>query len=149
MAVEKTYIAGIGFRPATGGGGGGGSVSDTAYGVGWNGDTTTAPSRNAVYDKIQPIVVPSTVSVDVNFGSASGGEGDIATATVSASWVGASSKIICAPFAVATADHDPEDYALEGITAYATNISAGVGFDVIARAPNNTFGTYTIHCMGL
>lgn len=29
------------------------TVSDTAYGVGWDGDTTTAPSKNAVYDKIQ------------------------------------------------------------------------------------------------
>lgn len=29
-----------------------GKVSDAAYGVGWNGDTTVAPSKNAVYDKI-------------------------------------------------------------------------------------------------
>lgn len=35
--------------------GGGGSVSDTAYGSGWNGDTTTAPSKNAVYDKIETL----------------------------------------------------------------------------------------------
>jgi hypothetical protein len=34
-------------------GAGGGSVSDTAYGSGWNGDTTTAPSKNAIYDKIE------------------------------------------------------------------------------------------------
>jgi hypothetical protein len=32
---------------------GGGSVSDAAYGAGWNGDTTNAPSKNAVYDKIE------------------------------------------------------------------------------------------------
>jgi hypothetical protein len=30
-----------------------GAVSDTAYGAGWDGDTTHAPSKNAVYDKIQ------------------------------------------------------------------------------------------------
>lgn len=35
--------------------GAGGSVSDTAYGVGWDGDTTTAPSKNAVYDKIETL----------------------------------------------------------------------------------------------
>ena len=29
-----------------------GSISDTAYGSGWDGQTTTAPSQNAVYDKI-------------------------------------------------------------------------------------------------
>jgi hypothetical protein len=29
------------------------SISDTAYGAGWNGDTTNAPSKNAVYDEIE------------------------------------------------------------------------------------------------
>lgn len=33
----------------------GGSVSDTVYGAGWNGDTTVAPSKNAVYDKIETL----------------------------------------------------------------------------------------------
>jgi len=33
-------------------GGGGGSVSDTAYASSWNGVTTDAPSKNAVYDKL-------------------------------------------------------------------------------------------------
>lgn len=36
-------------------GSGGGSVSDAAYGAGWNGDTTTAPSKNAVYDKFESL----------------------------------------------------------------------------------------------
>lgn len=31
------------------------SVSDDAYGPSWNGDATTAPSKNAVYDKIETI----------------------------------------------------------------------------------------------
>lgn len=30
-----------------------GTVSDTAYGASWNGTTTVAPSKNAVYDKIE------------------------------------------------------------------------------------------------
>ena len=30
-------------------------ISDAIYGVGWNGDTTHAPSKNAVYDKIETI----------------------------------------------------------------------------------------------
>lgn len=29
------------------------NISDTTYGVGWNGDTTTAPSKNAIYDQIE------------------------------------------------------------------------------------------------
>lgn len=39
-------------------------VSDTAYGSGWNWVTTTAPSKNAVYDKINSIdwVIPSAAT---------------------------------------------------------------------------------------
>jgi len=33
----------------------GGSVSDTVYGSDWNGDTTTAASKNAIYDKIETL----------------------------------------------------------------------------------------------
>lgn len=32
------------------------AISDTAYGVSWNGDTTHAPSKNAVYDKINDMI---------------------------------------------------------------------------------------------
>jgi hypothetical protein len=31
------------------------AVSDTVYGSGWDGDTTNAPSKNAVYDKIETL----------------------------------------------------------------------------------------------
>lgn len=43
--------------PSAGGGGGGGaSVSDAAYNAGtWDGDTTNAPSKNAVRDKIEAL----------------------------------------------------------------------------------------------
>jgi hypothetical protein len=33
--------------------GGGTSVSDAVYGAAWDGVTTIAPSKNAVYDKIE------------------------------------------------------------------------------------------------
>jgi hypothetical protein len=66
----------------------GGSVSDAAYGAGWNGDTTTAPSKNAVYDKIQTLAGGSqTYSVFVynSSGSQSGNRfntfSDLMTAT--------------------------------------------------------------------
>jgi hypothetical protein len=91
----------------------------------------------------------NAVSVTVDFGSVGGGESDQVTTTVAAAWVGASTKIVCTPFAVTTADHDPDDYAAEEIVAYATNISAGVGFDVITKAPNGSFGQYVIHCVGV
>ena len=31
------------------------AISDTAYGVGWDADTTHAPSKNAIYDKIETL----------------------------------------------------------------------------------------------
>jgi hypothetical protein len=40
----------------------GGSVSDTAYGPSWDGDTTTAPSKNAVYDKIETLSAGSGIT---------------------------------------------------------------------------------------
>lgn len=36
------------------------SISDTVYGAGWNADTTHAPSKNAVYDKIETISAGTT-----------------------------------------------------------------------------------------
>jgi len=88
----------------------------------------------------------NSVAAEVDFGAA---EAPSATVTVSASWVTSSTKLVAAPFAVATADHDPDDYAAEGITAMATNIVDGVGFDVIAQAPNGTWGKYVIHTIGV
>ena|SRR5436190_2705647 len=58
---------------------GGGSVSDTVYGSGWNGDTTNAPSKNAVYDKIetltnigkQTIYIPASAMISAGTSGAS------------------------------------------------------------------------------
>ena len=47
--AEETHINGIEQ------GGGSASVSDTPYGAGWDGDTTTGASKNALYDKIETI----------------------------------------------------------------------------------------------
>jgi len=41
------------------------TVSDTVYGAGWDGDTTVAPSKNAVYDKIESIASGGD-NIDVN-----------------------------------------------------------------------------------
>lgn len=46
---------------------GSGLISDEAYGSGWNGVTTEAPSKNSVYDKIESVVT-GTVS-DTAYGS--------------------------------------------------------------------------------
>jgi len=90
-----------------------------------------------------------TATAQVDFGFLSGQESDIATVTVPATWVTSSSVIICTPLATATDDHDPDDYAIEGIKAYSTNIIDGVSFDVIASANNTTFGKYNIQAIGV
>jgi len=38
------------------------SISDTAYGASWNGVTDVAPSKNAVYDKIETISAGSGIA---------------------------------------------------------------------------------------
>lgn len=86
--------------------------------------------------------------VTVDFGS-SAAEDDSATVTVPAAWVLAGSIITVSPAAVATADHDPDDYFAENIKAYPTNIVAGVSFDIVATAPNLTFGEYQINYHGV
>jgi hypothetical protein len=54
-----TFVA---VAPYTGGGGA--TVSDTAYGPSWDGVTTVAPSKNAVYDKIEALAAGGGASVD-------------------------------------------------------------------------------------
>lgn len=94
-------------------------------------------------------VVINSAQAEVDFGFQSGGEGDSATATIEASWVTTSSNLVCTPYLYPTADHDPNDYWAEGIIAYPENIVEGVSFDVVAIAPNNTFGKYLINVMGV
>jgi hypothetical protein len=50
---------------------GGSSVSDTAYGASWDGVTTIAPSKNAIYDKIQSMGSGALVLLSTQTASAS------------------------------------------------------------------------------
>jgi hypothetical protein len=92
---------------------------------------------------------PHTAQATVDFGHASGGEADLASITVAAAWVTGSSVIVCTAAGVATPDHDAEDAALEGISAVAANLNEGVGFDVIARAREGSWGRFNINIMGV
>lgn len=89
------------------------------------------------------------LQVQVDFGFSAGNEGDIARTTVTGqAWVTASSVILCNPFAGATTDHSADDAIVEGLVAYAENIVAGVGFDVVAYAPKGSWGRYLINITG-
>lgn len=90
----------------------------------------------------------NSIQVQVDFGFASGGEGDTASATMAANWVSNNSKFSCSAIGKITADHDIEDPLVEGLNAYVTNIIPGVSFDVQAYSPNNTWGRYLIGVIG-
>jgi len=88
---------------------------------------------------------PTAGSVTVDFGFSTGGEGDIATAAVALPAVLVGSKVQLTPCYSAGLDHDPDDYAVEGIQATVGAITAGVGFDVIASARGWTWGRYNVN----
>ena len=98
------------------------------------------------YDLI--VKAPLSGSAEVNFGLLTSGQEGNAEVTVSNTAVTSGQIILCSPAAVATADHDPEDAMLEGLTAYAGNIVDGVGFTIYVRAPQGTFGRYQINYLG-
>jgi hypothetical protein len=100
---------------------------------------------------IQPpsVIKSNLLQVLVDFGFPTGKEGDTARTTVTEQgWVTGSSIILCNAAAVATADHDPDDVLVEGIVAYAENLVPGVGFDVLALAPQNSWGRYLVNVIG-
>ena len=73
IIVYKTIVSnGTLTNPADGTGSldtsGGGSVSDTAYAASWDGITTIAPSKNAVYDKIEAAAGDITAVGDCSSG---------------------------------------------------------------------------------
>lgn len=84
----------------------------------------------------------NTASATVDFGDGQP-EGDVVVVTVAAPWVTTGSVIMAAVRGQAP-DHDPEDVAVEGLTAYAENVVPGVSFDLIAAAPQGTWGRYTV-----
>jgi hypothetical protein len=85
--------------------------------------------------------------VEIDFGSMP--EGDVATSqVVSQTWISAEHTLV-ASFFGATLDHDMEDAAIEGLTVLIANIVPGNGFDVVASAPNGTWGKYNVMVMGV
>lgn len=122
------------------------SKSDAGHG---HAIANVAGLQAALDAKADASLLTKSLQATVDFGNASGGEADLARVTVAAAWVTDSSVILCTAAGVATLDHDAEDAALEGIQAVATNLNEGVGFDVIARAPQGSWGRFNINIMGV
>jgi len=119
----------------------------TAFGLSLLGAANAAAGRTVL--GLGAYVPVNTVTGQVDFGYASGGEGNFATVTVAAAWVTPTSRIICSPLLTATADHDPDDYVLEGLKAYPKNIVNGVGFDIAVEADYATWGKYNVQAIGV
>jgi len=81
-----------------------------------------------------------------DFGS---GEFQAQVVVTGQTWVEAGSVIHAQAAATTTADHDPEDAALEGLTCYVGNIVAGTGFTIYVNAPAGTFGEFDINWLGV
>lgn len=86
----------------------------------------------------------NTVAVNADFGAYE----TLITVPVVAPWVNSNSRLTVILSGESTIDHGPEDYLIEDISAMATNIQDGVGFDLICRAPRGTRGLYKLFIQG-
>lgn len=69
---------------------------------------------------------------------------DIASVTIANTSVTSTSYPTVTMYAIATTDHDPDDYMAEWLIPYITNVINGVWFDISVRAPNLTWWKYKV-----
>lgn len=89
---------------------------------------------------------PRKGTATVDFGTIE--DGSASVTSTGQSWVTSGSIIVATPWAVTTADHDPDDYGAECLSCSVANVVPGVGFDIVCSAPNNTFGVYAVTWIG-
>lgn len=107
-----------------------------------SGQLQELPTGDTVYGASGGSSTIGTFTVD--FGTLY--EDSFVTQTISEPAVGASSTVNIWPSSEATATHDAEDYIIEKVSAIATTITPGVGFDIVASSAsdsNATFGEYS------
>jgi len=138
-------------------GGGGGSVSDAVYGAGWNGDTTVAPSKNAVYDKIETIAAGGEVNTasnlggglanydsksvsDLRFNSFSGTDFDLATNLITIDAAIARDAEVAAAYQPLDSDLT----TIAGLTATTNNFIVSVASAWASRTPTQAKATLAI-----
>ncbi len=111
-----------------------------------DGATYVETSVLAESDQRRPLEARAALIVEVNFGLT---DSDIARTTVNCGkWLTEDSRLV-ASFAGETDDHDVEDALIEQLHVVCGNIVPGVGFDVIAHAPEGTTGSYAVHVLGV
>jgi hypothetical protein len=116
------------------------TVSDTAYGTGWNGVVTTAPSNNAVYDALPQTLV--TAAGDILYGTAANALTKLAAGTANVNkklFVGTSGGTIewssGVKFIATTKDISLDaDWAITGVGFKPSWVMAIVGADPIGYA---------------
>lgn len=69
---------------------------------------------------------------------------DIATVTIATDLITPTSYPVVSMYAIATTDHDADDYFVEWLVPYISNIIDGVSFDIVVRAPNLTWWKYKV-----
>ena len=111
------------------------------------GNVTVTPTSGNFQISTTATLTRSATAV-INFGTSNLSDSN-ATVTISAPWVLSTTILVCSMLATPTADHDPDDYVVEGLSAQATNIIPGISFDVTVSAPNSTWGRYNINVIGL
>lgn len=127
-------------------------MSTTYTATRYAGDTNVATTTGAIGDaSTDASIAPGAaraLTVTVDFGVSSG---RTVTTVTGVPWVKATPRPQCEvvgrPSAVAFADD--EDALTEAVRAIVTNVVDGVSFDVVAYAPNNSSGVFTISIIGV
>lgn len=107
----------------------------------------TGVSSTSAASVIKAPIEPRIISCTVDFGTA---RSDMAKTTITGlSWVDERISRFSSPAVTRPDSDDSEDALLDQVRAAVCNIVRGVGFDVVAHAPEGTTGTYTVQIIGV
>ncbi len=120
-------------------------IRDIYAGTGVTIDKTTDPHRPTINVTAPGGSVTKGIA-EVDFGAITQNN-DIATVTVADTAITATSYPSVSLYALATTDHDSDDYMAEGLIPYVSSVTAGVGFDISVRAPDMSWGKYKVTYM--
>jgi hypothetical protein len=109
------------------------------------------PASLIVGDGVTAMNIGSTAGITfsaIQFGIVSVPDSYCIKTITGQSWVEETSFIQCRVSGMTSTDHTAEDAVLDQVQFEINNIVPGVGFDIIAHAPEGTYGKYNIRCFG-